>query len=90
MAYGAILIFGRRVECRLARGAHAVSENVAMTLKAKLSRVGPFEHLRIRRTVRCMTYGTAFDLQRRVLEYEWPLLIGMTFQAGSIRACRQT
>jgi hypothetical protein len=44
---------------------------------------------RIGRAVRCMTRRASFGLQRRMFVGKWPLLIGVTLDAGGVGASGQ-
>src|ERR1700722_20307972 len=59
---------------------------VAVALETELSYLAPLEQARVVRPVSVVTDGTALDLQRRVLEGERPLLVGMALHAGRVRA----
>jgi hypothetical protein len=64
--------------------------SVRVALDAHLEHMAAHEQLRIIRTVRGMTDGAAFYLDRRMFKDERPLLISVTFHAGRIRAGGQT
>ena len=61
-----------------------------MTLDTELSHVTALEQLGIRRAVRIMTRRAAFDHQRRMLEDERALLVGMALEATGVCSCRQS
>ena len=63
--------------------------NAAVAFQTHLPDLGTFEHFRIRRAVRRMTGAAAFNFQRPVFKDEWPLFVGVTFNAGRIRPDRQ-
>ena len=63
--------------------------DAAVTFETQLSNTVSFQHLRIRRSMRGVTRGTAFDFQRCVLEYKGSHLIAVTLNTSSVRAYRE-
>ena len=61
---------------------------VGMAFQAKEFDVVPRQQLGIGRTMRCMTGLATFDLDRRMLENEWSLFVGMAFDTGHIAVNR--
>ena len=86
MTYGAVLIphvrlvmAARRIRCKC-------FHDTAVAFETKLPHRVPFQHFRIGRAVGRMTCRTAFKLQRAVLKDEWPLLVCVATDTGSIGA----
>ena len=77
---GAILVSQRRLVMEIRRVRRAYLMRVAVTLEAELSHMRTRQQLRVSRTMRRMTRRTTFDFQRRMLEYEWPLLVCVTLE----------
>jgi len=63
---------------------------VAVALDTKLRHATALEQLGIRRAVRIVTRGAAFDLERRMFEDERALFVRVALEAGGIRPGRQS
>src|SRR5688572_26841758 len=60
-----------------------------MTLEAHVTGLSADQHPWIGRSVRLMTASTSLQSNRRVLEREWPSLVGMALvTSGLVRGCR--
>jgi hypothetical protein len=62
----------------------------AVAFQAKLADLISLEQFCIGSPVRSMANSAAFQFERRVLEHERPLLIGVTLHAGGVRAGRES
>src|SRR4051794_26393173 len=60
-----------------------------MAFKAKLPYLRAFQHLRVRRAVRCVARGAALKLDRAVFEHERSLLVRVALDAGGVRTDRE-
>ena len=88
VARGAVLESRRRqvMKTRRTRNSFTERARVGMALKTELPHFISFEHLGTVRSVRGVAGGAAFDFQRRVLEDERPLLVGVAFDTGCVSA----
>src|SRR5258708_5044346 len=91
MARGAVLEAHSRlvVEARRARRVYltCLQCDIAMAFQTELVHIVALQHLWIACPVRRMAYGAAFNLGRRVLEHERPLLVGVALHARGVRSC---
>lgn len=78
-----------RIGCAFAALAQYQLVRVGMALDAELENAASREQLGVVRTVRRVTDRAAFNLDGRMFEYEWPLLVGMTLGTGRIGAGSQ-
>ena len=86
---GAILISQRRLIVKIRSVGRANLMRVAVTLETELSHTRTREQFLVSRTVRRVAGRAAFDLQWRMLEDKWPLLVSVTLQTPRISAGRE-
>ena len=84
VARGAVLESYSRLVVKARRVRRADFVGVAVAFQTELAHVVALEQLRISGPVRRVADRAAFDLQRRMLEDERPLLVRMALDAGLI------
>ena len=85
----AVVVTRRRLVVRCLRGSAFNVCNTAVAFHTELPDVVAFQEFWITRSVRSMARCATFGFERRMFEYEWPLLVGMAFDTGRIAADRQ-